>query len=182
MGQVLANGGVAGCIILLNNYFPNPIWYMIYLGSLAAVNSDTWATEIGILSKSKPRSIKNLKKVESGTSGGVTGLGLGSALLGALIIALNGILFDSIDYSLSFSHLFFYIVVSGGFLASLVDSLLGATIQAQYRCLVCEKITEKQIHCNKKKTKLISGYRWLNNDMVNFICALCGGLFVWIMI
>jgi uncharacterized protein (TIGR00297 family) len=182
MGQVLANGGVAGSIILLNNYFPNPVWYILYLGSLAAVNSDTWATEIGVLSKRLPRSIKNFKNVPPGTSGGITGLGLGSGFLGALIIALSSILFDSTDYSLSFSHLFFYIIVLGGFLAGLVDSLLGATIQAQYRCPACKKVTEKQIHCNKKETVLISGYRWLNNDMVNFFCSVCGGLFVWIMI
>ena len=182
MGQVVANGGVAGCILLLNNYFPDPLWYSIYLGSLAAVTSDTWATVIGVLSKSLPRSIKNFKKVETGTSGGVTGIGLGSALLGALMIGFIGFLWVRTDYSLSFSPLFFYIVVSGGFLASLVDSLLGATIQAQYCCSICEKITEKQIHCSKKKTILISGYRWLNNDVVNFICSVCGGLFVRLML
>ncbi len=182
MGQVVANGGVAGFIILLNNYFYDPLWYAIYLGSLAAVTSDTWATEIGILSKSLPRSIKNFKKVEPGTSGGVTAIGLGSALLGALMIGFIGFLWLRTDYSLSFSPLFFYIIVSGGFLASLVDSLLGATKQAQYRCPVCKKITEKQIHCEGKETVLISGYRWLNNDGVNFFCSVCGGLFVWIMI
>ncbi|MBN2030602.1 DUF92 domain-containing protein [bacterium] len=182
MGQVLANGGIAGVIVLLDNYFPSPLWYAMYLGSLAGVNSDTWATEIGVLSKSEPRSIKNLKKVEPGTSGGVTGLGLGSAFLGALIIGIIGVLLVPTDYSLSFSPLFFYIIVLGGFLASLVDSLLGATIQAQYRCPICKKITEKQIHCDGKETVLISGYRRLNNDGVNFFCSVCGGLFVWIMI
>ncbi len=182
MGQVLANGGIAGCIVLLNNYFSDPVWYNIYLGSLAAVNSDTWATEIGTLSKSKPRSIRNLKKVDPGTSGGVTGLGLGSALLGAFTIGLSGFLSDSPDYSLSFSLLFFYIIGVGGFAASLADSLLGATMQAQYRCPICGKVTEKRTHCNKKETMLISGYRWLNNDAVNFFCSLCGGVFVWLMI
>ena len=182
MGQVIANGSVAGCIILFNTYFPDPTWYALYLGSLAAVNSDTWATEIGVLSKSTPRSIKNFRKVIPGTSGGVTLLGLGSAFLGASIIALNGFLSAHDDYSLSFSHLFFYIIVSGGFLASVVDSLLGSTIQAQYRCTICNRVTEKQIHCNRSITLHVSGYRWLNNDGVNFVCSLSGGLFVWLMI
>jgi len=64
-------------------------------------------------------------------------------------------------------------------MAGLVDSWLGATIQAQYRCNACNKITEKRKHCDSE-TNIVSGFSWLNNDGVNAICSLCGFLFVWI--
>ena len=180
IGQVLANGGAPGLAMLLYNYFPHPSWYLFYLGALAAANSDTWATEIGLFSKIQPRSIKNFQKVPPGTSGGITPLGTFSGLLGSLIIVLSGLLIAPSNFRLSLFQLPFWIIVWGGFLASLIDSLLGATIQVQYQCPVCNKRTEKQKHCNENQTRLVSGYAWLNNDWVNAICSLSGAVFVWI--
>jgi uncharacterized protein (TIGR00297 family) len=180
IGQVLANGGVAGAALLLHHFYPNPIWYIVYLGALAAVNSDTWATEIGIFSRTPPRSIKNFRVVPVGSSGGITLLGLVSALLGSFVIALSGWLVAPENFQFSIHRLSFWLVVIVGFAAHLVDSLLGATVQAQYRCHVCQKITEKKSHCDGKETHLMSGHSWLNNDWVNAFCALSGGVFVWI--
>ena len=180
IGQVLANGAAAGLIMLLYNYFPNPIWYLFYLSALAAVNADTWATEIGVFSKIPPRSIKTFQKVPTGTSGGITPLGTTSALLGSFVIASSGWLAASPDFEFSILQTSFWIVVGAGFLASLVDSLLGATIQAQYRCPICKKTTEKKTHCQGNKTHLVSGHGWLDNDWVNAFCSLSGVLFVWI--
>ena len=72
------------------------------------------------------------------------------------------------------------VVLFAGLLASLVDSVLGATIQAQYRCSACSKITEKTVHCDDQPTQLQSGHVWINNDVVNAFCALSGVLFVWV--
>ena len=66
-------------------------------------------------------------------------------------------------------------VVLAGFIGSFVDSLLGATIQAQYKCNVCSKITEKVFHCGEV-TDLIHGKVWINNDFVNFVCTTSGAL------
>lgn len=171
IGQVLANGFMAGITVLGNHYFPNPIWFVLFLAAIAAVNSDTWATELGIFSKIDPLSIKNFKTVTPGTSGGITPLGTFSGFVGAFIIGLCGWLVTPHTLPLDpFSSLFWIVVVSG-FLACMADSLLGATIQAQYQCPVCFKNTERQVHCKQQKTKLISGFRWINNDMVNLVSS-----------
>jgi uncharacterized protein (TIGR00297 family) len=170
--QVLANGGLAGCLMVAEVFFPNKLWYGLYLGAIAAVNADTWATEIGIFSKTPPRSIRNFRIVPRGTSGGITLLGLLSALAGSIVIVLVGSFSAPSGLNLAFLSPVFWTIVSGGFIASLIDSVLGATIQAQHRCPACKKITEKKIHCRGKKTEHISGLSWLNNDCVNGLCAL----------
>jgi len=180
IGQVLANGAAAGLVMLVYNFFPRPIFYWLFLGALAAVNADTWATEIGVFSKISPRLITTFQKVTPGTSGGITLLGTLSALLGSLAIALSGWIASPVHFHISLYGWSFWIVVAGGFLASLVDSLLGATLQAQYRCPVCNKITERKIHCQNRKTQFLSGKAWLHNDGVNFLCSLSGIVFVWI--
>ncbi len=180
IGQVMANGGIAGLVILFYHFFPDPIWYAIYLGALAAVNSDTWATEVGVFSPKSPRSIKNFRVVPPGTSGGISPLGMLSALLGALIIALCGWLIAPATFHMAIDGLPFWIVVGAGLIASLIDSLLGAMYQAQYQCSVCRKITEKKTHCDQKETRLVSGQTWLDNDLVNVCCSFSGAFLVWI--
>jgi uncharacterized membrane protein len=67
-------------------------------------------------------------------------------------------------------------ITSAGLFGSLIDSILGATIQAVYYCPDCKKETEKQpLHSCGSKTQYLRGWRWLNNDWVNTICALSGG-------
>ncbi len=180
VGQVLANGGVAGVIVLLWNYFPADVWYFVFVGSIAAVTADTWATEIGVFSKFTPRDILTFKKVPPGTSGGITVLGLLGGLSGSFIIVFIGSLvtkrYDNIVPATSL----FSMVIGAGLVGSLVDSILGATVQAQYQCDTCGKITEKKIHCQATPTRLISGYSFIDNDMVNGICALSGAIISWI--
>lgn len=169
--QVMANGGLAGSMVILWLYFPDPIWYFAYLGILAAVNGDTWATELGAFSRVKPRSICGFKAVEPGTSGGITPVGTMGALQGAFVIVLTGYwMLQDQNLSLSLNTILLIVLVSG-FIATLIDSLLGCTLQAQYQCPKCSKQTEKQIHCDGQKTNRISGLVWMNNDMVNAICA-----------
>lgn len=180
LGQVLANGGVAGVIVLLWNYFPDDVWYFAFVGSIAAVTADTWATEIGVFSKIEPRDILTFKRVPPGTSGGVTLLGLSGGLLGSFIIVLIGSFATKRYENIVDSVALFLMVIGAGLIGSLVDSILGATIQAQYQCSTCGKITEKKIHCQTTPTRLISGFRFIDNDVVNGICALSGAVFTWI--
>ena len=58
----------------------------------------------------------------------------------------------------------------------MVDSILGATMQAMYYCPACEKETERRIHNCGTWTRPMRGFTWLNNDVVNFIATLFGGL------
>lgn len=179
-GQVLANGGVAGILVLLWNYFPDNVWYFAFIGSIAAVTADTWATEIGVFSKIAPRDILTFKRVTPGTSGGVTLLGLSGGIFGSFIIVFLGSLVTKRYDQVAQAMVLFVLIIGAGTLGSLIDSIIGATIQAQYQCATCGKITEKKIHCQTTKTKLISGYNLINNDVVNGICALSGAVTGWL--
>ncbi len=179
--QVLANGGVAGLLVLLHAAFPSAAWpWVAFAGTLAAVNADTWATELGVLSKSTPRLITTGRPVERGTSGGVTPGGTLAALAGALLIGLLALPLwqNGGETSGAVTHLLRLAVIGlAGLAGSLIDSLLGATLQAIYHCPACEKETERHpLHTCGTATTRIRGLAWLNNDWVNITCALAGGL------
>jgi uncharacterized protein (TIGR00297 family) len=169
-GQVAANGGMAGIIILLWYLFPEHTeLYFIYLASLAAVTSDTWGTEVGTLWKGKPRSIITFKSVEAGTSGAVSIMGFVGGLFGAGLVVLSGYFMNQNIFSLK---LILVIIVSGT-VGSIVDSIFGATVQSQYLDASTGKMTEKTI-VNGNKTSLVRGFSWLDNDVVNWACAVSG--------
>jgi len=169
--QVLANGIVAFICALLYWYTGDDIFFIFFLGSIAAATADTWGTEIGVLSKAKPVNIIRFYPVEAGSSGGITVLGTFGAFLGASALSISGLL-----STLEKSRIFIPIII-GGFLGALTDSILGATIQAQYRCPSCGKLTEKRKHCNGAVTKIESGLSFVNNDFVNLICTFSGGVY-----
>jgi uncharacterized protein (TIGR00297 family) len=179
--QVMANGGVAAGVMICYMFYQKPILYIFYLASIAAAMADTWATEIGTLSKQQPRLFSTFKKVAPGTSGGVTFAGLIGAILGAFLIALCAWQFLDNPATNDIPIILFGITISG-FLASLFDSLLGATIQVQYQCPICHKTTEKKIHCEGVLAQPVSGFRWMNNDMVNFLNTLSALLFIYILL
>lgn len=173
-GQVLANGGLGALLAIAHALWPDQLWvWLAFAGAMAAVNADTWATELGVLSQSAPRLISSGKVVERGASGGVTALGTLAALGGAALIGLLAALLRPAGG--------FWIVwgavTLAGLLGSLFDSLLGATVQAIYFCPNCQKETERHpLHSCGTETKQVRGWRWLNNDWVNFGCSLAGAL------
>ncbi len=169
--QVYANGGV-GFFLSIGFYFTqDPIFYYAYLAALGAAAADTWATEFGTLLGKRPRKITNLKLVSPGESGGITIAGTVASLGGALSIVLTGIIFMPDIYP---KQLLF--IVMAGFFGALIDSLIGATVQAKYQCPHCKKITEKRHHCKDYNTELIAGISWINNDFVNLMCTASGAL------
>ena len=175
--QVAANGGVAGFFVLLHLLLPQSTWpWLGFCAALAAANADTWATEIGALSRGQPRMLTTMNAVEPGTSGAVSGLGTLAALLGALVIAVAGVLFD--PYAAMGSAQYVLVAITaGGILGCLVDSWLGATIQAIYYCPQCQKETEKTpLHGCGTQTQLLRGLPWMNNDLVNLLCTLSGAI------
>ncbi len=167
MAQVLANGGVATLCMVLYGVTGDGRWWLAFAGAYAAANADTWSSEIGALSPSPPRHLLTGKAVLAGDSGGVTPLGFVSAGLGALLVALvAGAL-----YPLTVAQI--GIVALGGFAGSVVDSLLGASAQARYRCPACGEMVERPMHCGHQATR-VHGFRWVNNDTVNLLCTLTG--------
>lgn len=172
--QVLANGGLGSFLVILSAVNPdnNWIWYT-YLGTLAAVNADTWATEIGVFSPSCPRLITNGKVVEPGTSGGISFLGLFSSLAGSALIGITGMLFTPASERLTLV----IAITLAGFLGSLFDSFLGATVQTIYSCPVCKKETERYPnHSCGANTYKVRGWNWLNNDIVNLSASIIGAI------
>jgi uncharacterized protein (TIGR00297 family) len=179
-GQVLANGGAAGLAVLLHALVPAagwPVW--VFTGALAAANADTWATELGVLSRSAPRMITNGKVVERGTSGAVSGLGLAASLAGAAFIAgLAALLFPAAG-----SGSLFWMLTLAGLGGSLLDSLLGASLQAIYQCPACARDTERHpLHTCGSQTTLARGLPWMNNDLVNLFCTLAGAVLAGILV
>ena len=171
-GQVLANGGLGALLALVLALFPLKEWLWIaFAGAMAAVTADTWATELGVLSTTSPRLITNRKVVERGTSGGITLFGNLSALAGAALIGFGAALFTP---STPASRLMAVFTVAG-FAGAAFDSFLGASVQAIYYCPQCQKETESHPHhrCGNE-TVQVRGWRWLNNDLVNFSCSLVG--------
>ncbi len=173
-GQVFANGGVALLMMIFSTISPDHHWYLAYLGSLTAATADTLATEIGVFSRGNPFSISLWKKVEKGMSGAVSYLGTTAGLVSAAMLS-------SLSLPFAGGYILFPIrfVVAGtlsGALGSLADSIIGGTLQSQYKCPRCGKSTERTRHCDGKETTLISGYRWINNDVVNLVGSIVGAV------
>ncbi|WP_141692632.1 DUF92 domain-containing protein [Paenibacillus pectinilyticus] len=177
-GQVAANGGVGLLLCIGNAIWPEALWWYVYMGVMATVNADTWATEIGGMSRAIPRSITSGKRVTAGTSGGITGLGLLASLAGGAFIGFIGGLLLQAGETTEVNNAIVTLVLLGavsGLAGSLIDSWLGATLQVMYRCQVCGKTIEKQLHCDQK-AKQISGLRGMSNDMVNAGSSVIGGV------
>ena len=171
-GQVAANGGLGALLVVGHALWSGQGWvWVAYAGALAAVNADTWATELGVLSRISPRLITTGKRVDPGTSGGVSLVGTLAALGGALVIGLAaGWLNPQSRVGITIIS-----VSLGGLVGSLFDSWLGATLQAIYRCPTCQKETERHpVHTCGTPTVPLRGWRWLNNDLVNLACSLAG--------
>ncbi len=186
-GQVLANGGLGMVVCLGNLFWPDPAWAYFFVGTMAAVTADTWATEWGGLSKREPRSILNGRRVPPGTSGGVTLLGSTAALAGAACIGGAAWLLRMWTGDDAYSEvgpallaLVKWGLIGGisGLAGAFADSWLGATVQHMQRCVVCGKEVEVAEHCGQGTVHL-RGYRWMDNDMVNLLSSLAAGFLAW---
>ncbi len=182
--QALANGGLAALLALLSQLFPSlpgggmgGVWFVACAGAMAAVNADTWATELGVLSLHPPRLITTGQQVEVGASGGITWLGTAASLGGALLIGLlGGLELLALRQGWTIAVALILAATAGGLAGSLFDSLLGASVQAIYWCDTCQKETECKVHRCGTETRLLRGWRWLGNDLVNFGASVIGAL------
>jgi uncharacterized protein (TIGR00297 family) len=160
--QVLANGGVAAVAALLGSW-------SAAAGAIAAAAADTWATEIGAFSPLPPRLVTSWRRVTRGTSGGITALGTLGGVAGATLIAGLVVSLSPRGVAPGFATL-----VSAGFAGMLADSLLGATLQGKYECPACDARFERGNTVCHEPVRLTTGWRWLDNDAVNFAGTLVG--------
>ncbi len=207
LGQALANGAWAALLAIgywfaaSNSLDERAVHFFFgaFVGAMATVTADTWATEIGVLSKALPRMISTGRVVPAGTSGGITVLGTVTALLGAMFIGAmvnvaNALVFVAAQIPiLNVAGVFVWgATVSGigiifiasisGLAGALFDSLLGATVQAIYFSEYDERQTEKQLDSQGNPTRLIRGWRWLDNDWVNFFASVFGSLVAGVLV
>lgn len=167
--QVLANGALFGGAALASLIHPHVRWIALGAGSLAASAADTWATEIGTLAPGEPRSIIGWSRVPAGTSGAVSAAGTAAMLAGSVFIATTMM-------TLGWTPAVAGRVAAGGVAGAMVDSVLGATIQARRWCEPCARETERATHDCGTRTRLARGLEWMDNDIVNFISNVAGGL------
>jgi uncharacterized protein (TIGR00297 family) len=165
--QVFANGGpaaiglMAGVLIrgLTNDHH---LGLTLFAVGLAEANADTWATEIGSVSGSAPKSLVTGQLVSPGRSGGVTFAGTAAAAMGAALIAIAvAAAFPGQDRICVIT-----VVSLTGFWGSLIDSVLGATVQCQFR-----DATGAMVEKGSDSAQPVQGLRWLNNDAVNFLAG-----------
>jgi uncharacterized protein (TIGR00297 family) len=174
LGQALANGGLAAALAVLSGIVGQPLpLTAAFVGALAEANADTWATELGILARQRPRLISNGRVVAPGTSGGVTGFGTLASLAGAALIGGLAALLGGDGRLLPIGAL-------AGLIGSLFDSLLGATAQAIYYSDRRGKETEKPFEHDGAPNRRLRGWPWLNNDVVNLLGTLAGSLAGWL--
>ena len=120
------------------------------------------------------------RKVQPGTSGGISLIGILAASAGGLLIAiLAAFPWFGIPHPLEWYQVTLW-VTCAGLIGSLVDSLLGATLQMMYFCPSCKKETEKhpQHSCGSTTIKM-RGLNGVDNDVVNLACTLSGAILIW---
>ena len=172
--QVTANGAV-GCVLALFYFFTANIVFLVgFVAAFAEAFADTVASGIGIFAKRTYdpfRSINPFKprKCQKGVSGGMSLIGTLSSLIAAFVLSAVGLLFEKFNLTL------WLLASSGAFLGCVFDSFLGSLAQAKYKCVVCNKITEKNIHCGKE-TIYYSGLTFADNDIVNLSSGIFSAL------
>ncbi|MEM0084378.1 MAG: DUF92 domain-containing protein [Candidatus Methanomethylicia archaeon] len=173
--NVVGNGGVAALFALGEGTFGGGIFFAAFLGAISTAFSDTLATEIGLLYPGKPRLITNLRKVEPGVSGAISPYGEFAIFFSSLLMGFAAFMFN-VAPEFSLVQILCISVVSG-FIGSTIDSFIGAIFQAGYWCDKCNMFSEDPIHilCGCR-ARLVKGFSFINNHIVNFTSTLIGGL------
>lgn len=171
--QALANFLVAIVVAFAYKVTGNSQLVFVFLGAIAAANADTWATELGTLSKQPPRLITTFEVVQRGRSGAISPLGTIAGIIGSGFVAIMGGIFLQLSGEINIWFSAIVPVCIAGTLGTITDSILGATVQANYYSEEYGAFTEHTIY-KGRPTKLKSGSKFINNETVNFICTLIG--------
>jgi uncharacterized protein (TIGR00297 family) len=172
--QVLSNGIAPVIGVLLTALTPivREQSTVFFLASLATATADTWATEIGMRYGSRVFNLFSFRPMQKGLSGGVSVIGLIASVLGTVFIALLPLLpFWQGEKMCGLVLVkIFPVIAIAGFVGALIDSLLGATLQAKYQK------DGVYIEENAVGSSRVSGIAIINNNTVNLISTMWGGL------
>ncbi|THZ46259.1 hypothetical protein D6C90_04320 [Aureobasidium pullulans] len=188
--QVLANSGTASVLILWHLYASQNGTNLKTFGltdvipfgiaaSYAAAAADTLSSELGILSPTSPVLITApWRSVPRGTNGGVTITGLLAGLAGSVFI--SSLAYFTLPYSGTAwtgdaKFMLWVTLTAAGFSGTLLDSLLGALVQATVEDKSSGRVVEgdngKRVKVTQGGSRVQRGIDLLNNNGVNFAMA-----------
>ena len=174
------HSGARSLVQVVANSLPAIVYGAVYFGTgikafliASAVTvvvgvADSFASDLGIIGDGKVINIVTFKECNRGMSGGVSLFGTASALITSVVVAT--IVFSVGEIGVKG----LWITALSGFIGTLIDSVLGASVQGAYKCVECGKITERRLHCSSP-TELIKGFRIVDNDVVNALSLMIAG-------
>lgn len=121
--QVLANLGAAAVLGAASNASGHHILVVAAMAAFAEAAADTAASECGEALSDHAYLVTSLRRVKAGTDGGVSPAGTAAAILAAVVVGLVA----AANHVVAWTAL--PVVAGAGVLGSLVDSLLGATLE-----------------------------------------------------
>ena len=122
--NAIANMGVAAVCALFAVLTPlREIFVLAFAGAFAAATADTLESEIGQLWGGRPRLLTTWCPVPAGTDGGVSTVGTLAGAAGALVLA-------GLGWAVGFYGASGFVAVAmAGFVATIIESLIGATLE-----------------------------------------------------
>jgi uncharacterized protein (TIGR00297 family) len=114
---------------------PNPLWLIGYVASLSTKLADTTASEVGKAYGKSTFLITTLKPVAAGTEGAVSLEGTIAGIFGSLLMAAIGL---AVGLLASPWDLLWCAIAA--FVATNIESLIGATLQEKYDWLTNELV------------------------------------------
>lgn len=175
-GQIFVNSIIVLVFTLLYKTLGIQALAFVAFAVLTEEFTDSVASDVGKLSKKPPVDILRFKRTQTGISGGISLIGSIAAVVCAAAGAALPFIFFKFDIRA------FFVIAGVAVLGMYVDSMLGASIQALYKCDKCGTLTEKAEHCDEGAT-LVKGVRIINNSVVNLLsAAVCAAVAVTIML
>ncbi len=133
--------------------------------------ADTLSSELGILSKSDPILITSLRRVPRGTNGGCSLTGFGCSMLGGSLIGFGAYGIDALSEldARPLAYIIFGTLL--GTTGSIIDSILGATLQVTYFDEE-KKVISANNSSEQTNAKWIAGIDGLTNTQVNLVSVM----------
>ncbi|BCS90823.1 MAG: membrane protein [Candidatus Micrarchaeota archaeon] len=111
-------------LVLLSNSSLKELIVFSMIASVAGITSDKFSSELAVLYTSNPIDILTFKRVEKGTSGGVTAVGFFFGYIGSFIIGLDAYAL-SLIFHLNSAYLLVLLISLAGFIGNIADSIAG---------------------------------------------------------